>query len=165
MIFSDCTVRMGLMFFSSDLNSWTVGDEQSSNVMPRGATAGALDYLLTQHFLGAVPPPTSAPSPERSGWKPVAFAANQDLVVPLNGQRVIELIEEFTIPDGESELLLPIDVAPPRLTVDGDAPPKVVAVNTTALDGTYGAGQDINITVEFTTVIEWRPRRAGVTER
>lgn len=101
----------------------------------------------------------------RSGWRPVAHAAHQDVVVPQNGRRRIELLEEFTIPDGESELLLPIEVEFKRLSVDGNAPPRVVLVNSTSEDGEYGAGQEINITVQFTTNVEWNPFDASKTER
>ena len=101
----------------------------------------------------------------RTGWRPVAHAAQQDIVVPKNGRRRIELLEEFTIPDGESELLLPIEVSAPRLTVDGNGAPRVVAVNSTAHDGDYGAGQEINITVRFTTPVDWRPEGASYGDR
>jgi hypothetical protein len=93
----------------------------------------------------------------RTGWRPVAHAAHQDIVVPRNGRRRIELLEEFTIPDGESELLLPIEVAPKRLTIDGDAAPRVLVVNSTALDGEYGAGHEINITILYTASVAWTP--------
>lgn len=83
----------------------------------------------------------------RTGWRPVAHAAHQDVTVPRNGRRQIELLEEFTIPDGESELLLPIEVSPQRLTVDGDAPPRVLSVASPTPDGEYGAGHRINVTV------------------
>ena len=94
----------------------------------------------------------------QTGWRPVAHAASQDLSVPLNGRRRIQLLEEFTIPDGESELLLPIEVSPKRLTLDGDAPPRALTVASSALDGEYGAGHFINITVLMTTAVEWRPQ-------
>ena len=93
----------------------------------------------------------------RSGWRPVAHAAFQEVVVPSNGRRRIQLLEEFTIPDGESELLLPIEVNPTRLTVDGNAPPRVLALRSGAEDGEYGAGHTINVTVLFTTAVDWRP--------
>ena len=98
----------------------------------------------------------------RSGWRPVAHAASQDAVVPQNGRRRIELLEEFTIPDGESELLLPIEVTPKRLSIDGDAPPRVVRVSTAAEDVEHGAGHELNITVLYTSKVEWRP--SGVAE-
>lgn len=101
----------------------------------------------------------------RSGWRPVAHAAHQDIVVPQNGRRRIELLEEFTIPDGESELLLPIEVEFRRLSVDGNAPPRVVLVNSTCDDGEYGAGHEINITVKFTTAVQWNPLDASKSER
>jgi hypothetical protein len=101
----------------------------------------------------------------RSGWRPVAHAAHQDIVVPQNGRRRIELLEEFTIPDGESELLLPIEVEFRRLSVDGNAPPRIVLVNSTIDDGEYGAGHEINITVTFTTNVEWNPFEASKSPR
>jgi hypothetical protein len=101
----------------------------------------------------------------RSGWRPVAHAAHQDVVVPSNGRRRIELLEEFTIPDGESELLLPIEVEFRRLTIDGSAAPRVTLVNSTSEDAEYGAGQEINITVRFTSDIDWRPIGVSDSDR
>jgi hypothetical protein len=108
---------------------------------------------------------TTSPVLSKSGWRPVAHAANQDVVVPENGRRRLELLEEFTIPDGESELLLPIEVAPQRLTINGNAPPRVALVNSTIVDGEYGAGHEINITVLFTTAVEWLPVGAAHGDR
>jgi hypothetical protein len=98
----------------------------------------------------------------RTGWRPVAHAAHQDITVPRNGRRRIELLEEFTIPDGESELLLPIEVSPKRLTVDGNAPPRAILVASPTPDGEYGAGHLINVSVLMTTAVDWRPE--GVAE-
>ena len=42
--------------------------------------------------------------------KPVLRAASQDVVVPVNGRRTIELHNDLPIPDGHSSLLLPINV-------------------------------------------------------
>ena len=92
----------------------------------------------------------------------MAHAAHQDVAIPLNGRRRIELLEEFTIPDGESEVLLPLEVNPTRLTIDGDAPPRVVAVESSSPDYEYGAGHEINITVLFTTAVAWQPKGASL---
>lgn len=101
----------------------------------------------------------------RTGWRPVAHAAYQDVTVPRDGRRQIELLEEFTIPDGESELLLPIEVSPNRLTLEGDAPPLAIAVASPTPDGEYGAGHRINVTVLMTTEVDWRPEGVAVGSR
>jgi len=119
----------------------------------------------TQHAQENVSKNQTEPIVNRSGWRPVAHAAHQDIVVPQNGRRRIELLEEFTIPDGESELLLPIEVEFGRLTVDGSAPPRIVLVNSTSEDEEYGAGQEINITLRFTTDVDWRPYGVSDSER
>ena len=65
--------------------------------------------------------------------------------------------ERHRIPDGELELVLPLVVHPHRLSINGDGPPRVTEVNTTAEDGQYSAGQQINISVTFTTPVVFDP--------
>jgi|MDSY01.1.fsa_nt_gb hypothetical protein len=82
-----------------------------------------------------------------------------------NGERRIELFENFPIPDGHAEVALPIEVSPPRLVVNGSGSPRVVRVNCSVADGVYGAGEEINITVRFTTSIAWHPEDADLSDR
>lgn len=96
--------------------------------------------------------------------RPIANAASQEISIPKNGQRRIELLEEYTIPDGIEEVLLPLEVSLDRIIVEGNAAPRVVSVNCTSPDGVYGAGQELNITVSFTTGIKWEPLRASKSD-
>lgn len=73
-------------------------------------------------------------------------------------------MEEFTIPDGYAEIALPIEVSPPRIVINGSAPPRIIQVNCSVPDGEYGAGEEINITVLFTTRIVWRPKLADFSD-
>ena len=90
-------------------------------------------------------------------------AASQTVTVPRNGRRTIELHNDLPIPDGHGELLLPLDVAAPRLKLDGSAGPRVVSIDTSRSDGEYGAGEDIDITVEFTAPVVFDSRNTALS--
>ena len=108
---------------------------------------------------------SSSSASNSTGWRPVAHARAQDVTVPKNGESRIQLYEDFTIPDGHAEAALPIEVSPQRLVVNGSASPRIGEVNCTSPDGEYGAGEELNITVLFTSSIEWQPRDAALSDR
>lgn len=101
----------------------------------------------------------------KNGWRTVAHAARPRLTVPSNGRLKLTLQEEYTVPDGEAQIVLPISVLPTRISVEGDAPPRVISVNSSTPNGSYGAGDVIDIAVIFTSKVVWRPHDAAPSDR
>ncbi|KAH8083462.1 hypothetical protein JL720_8347 [Aureococcus anophagefferens] len=116
---------------------------------PSRRRCGALLRLLVCAWLagGAAQTETAA------GSTLIPRASSVQVAGPVDEAIAIELRASLQIPDG-GVAQLPVIAAPARVAVDGDGAPRDARVWSASADGVYNAGQDLSISVEFTSAVE-----------
>ena len=84
---------------------------------------------------------------------PVPRAQTLQVAGPVDEPPSIELRSALEVPDG-GEAQLPIIVEPRAVSIEGDGAPRITKVGTDAPDGIYSSGQNITVTLSFTSTVE-----------
>ena len=84
---------------------------------------------------------------------PIPRAQTLQVAGPVDEPTSIELRSALEVPDG-GEAQLPIVVEPRAVSIEGDGAPRITKVGTDAPDGIYSSGQNITITLTFTSAVE-----------
>ena len=84
---------------------------------------------------------------------PIPRAQTLQVAGPVDEPTSIELRSALEVPD-EGEAQLPIIVEPRAVSIEGDGAPRITKVGTDAPDGIYSSGQNITVTLSFTSAVE-----------